>query len=236
MMTYRTCITPSRKPVGRHAALAPTLALLLAACSGPADEGKVRTETRAVGEFHSIDLRGTPSATLQVGPAASLSVTAAEDILAKLSTEVRNGTLVVEPGGRGWMFNPGKVDLHITVPLLREAIVSGAGDLQIMDARGESLRVTLQGAGSLSAGGEIGDLTATINGAGDAKLSALHAQNARVTVNGAGSITVQVTGSLSAAVNGVGSVHYIGTPAKLETSINGVGDVSQLPPMTVEPL
>jgi hypothetical protein len=55
-------------------------------------------------------------------------------------------------------------------------------------------------------------------------------------VNGAGSITVQVTGSLSAAVNGVGSVRYAGTPAKLQTSINGVGDVSQLPPMTVESL
>lgn len=235
-MTYRTCITRSRSPAGRQAALALAPALLLAACSGTSDEGKSRTETRTVGEFHSIDLRGAPNATLQVGPAASLSVTAGENILSKLSTEVRNGTLVVKTDGPGWWFNPGKVDLHITVPLLREAIVSGAGNLDIIDARGESLRVTLQGAGDLSASGEINKLTATINGAGNARLSGLHAQNAEVTVNGAGSITVDVTGSLSATVNGVGSVHYLGTPAKLETSINGVGDVSQLPPMTVEPL
>lgn len=234
-MTYRMSITRSRSKVARRAAGALALMLLVAGCSGPWNEGPVRTESRQVGEFQSIDLRGAANASLQIGPATSLSVTAGENTLHNLVTEVRSGTLVVEPTGKGWLFNPGKVELKITVPALREAVISGAGNLDIADASGQSLQLSLQGAGNLTASGEVQELAVTINGAGNARLSALRAHKASVMLNGAGNITVQATEELSAVVNGVGSVRYIGEPRKLDTQVNGVGGVSQLlPSMTVE--
>jgi hypothetical protein len=95
-------------------------------------------------------------------------------------------------------------------------------------ARGESLELSLQGAGNLTADGETDHLRVLINGAGNADLAALRARSARAVLNGAGNVTVHAVEELSATVNGVGSVRYVGSPPKLDTQINGVGDVVQV--------
>jgi hypothetical protein len=57
-------------------------------------------------------------------------------------------------------------------------------------------------------------------------LSRLAAVNATVESNGAGNITVNVTGSLDARVNGVGTIRYRGGPSEVTTAINGVGSIA----------
>jgi hypothetical protein len=230
-MMCRTSITRWRSQRLHGAVLALGGALLLTACSEPADNGPTRTETRSVGDFHSVRIGGAANATIQVGPASSLAVTAGEHTLENLTTEVRNGTLVVEQKNR-WFWNGDDVSLAITVPVLRELTVSGAGNVDVQDARGESLQLSVHGAGDLTAAGEINSLSVNINGAGNADLSALRARSAKAVVNGAGNITVNATDELDAVVNGVGKVRYVGSPPKLDTQINGVGDVSQVSPGT----
>jgi hypothetical protein len=109
--------------------------------------------------------------------------------------------------------------------------VNGAGNVEVHEARGDALRLTLQGAGNLVARGEIGTLEVTINGAGNGELAGLRARAVKAVVNGAGSVTVHAVEELDAVVNGVGKLRYLGTPAKLDTRINGVGTVSQIPPL-----
>jgi hypothetical protein len=205
------------------------LSWLLAACGAPAGDGPTRTESRSVGDFHSISLRGAADATIRVGPPASLTVTAGERALESVTSEVRNGTLVVGQKRR-WFWNEGKVTLAISVPALREVAVSGAGNVEVHDARGAALELSLNGAGNLMAEGEIDSLEVNINGAGNAELSGLRARSARVVLNGAGQLTVNAAEELHAVVNGVGSVRYVGSPPKLDTKINGVGDVRQVKP------
>jgi hypothetical protein len=203
---------------------------MLAACSGPAGDGPVSTETRDIGDFQALRVGGAANATIRVGPAPSLTITASADTLASISTEVRNGTLVVEQKDR-WFWSGDEVKLEITVPVLREVTVNGAGNVEVHEARGDALRLTLQGAGNLVARGEIGTLEVTINGAGNGELAGLRARAVKAVVNGAGSVTVHAVEELDAVVNGVGKLRYLGTPAKLDTRINGVGTVSQIPPL-----
>jgi hypothetical protein len=228
-MTCRMSITRSRSDSRRAAAIALVAVALLAGCSGPKNEGPTRTETRDVGQFHSVNIRGAANASIKVGAATSLSVTADEQSLQALHTTVRNGMLLVEQK-RGWFWNHGHVELQMTVPSLQEVVISGAGNIAIDDARGAKLELSLQGAGNLTAKGEIDQLTVTINGAGDAALADLRARSARVVVNGTGNVTVHATEALDAVVNGVGSVRYIGTPASLATKVNGVGAIKQTTP------
>lgn len=226
-MMCRTSITRLRSGI-RGAAAGLSGALLLAACGGPAGDGPVSTESRNVGDFQALRIGGAANATIRVGPAPSLTITASADTLAGIRTEVRDGTLVVEQKGR--LFWSGEdVKLEITVPVLREVTVNGAGHVEVHEASGDALRLTLQGAGHLVARGEIGSLDVTINGAGNGELSGLRARAVKAVVNGAGNVTVHAVEELDAVVNGVGKLRYVGTPAKLDTRINGVGNVSQIP-------
>jgi hypothetical protein len=228
-MTCRMSTTRLRSESLRAAAFALTAAALLAGCSGPTNEGPTRTEAREVGEFHSVNIRGAANASIKVGAATSLRVTADQESLQALHTTVRNGMLLVEQK-RGWFWNHGRVELQMTVPALQEVVISGAGDIVIDGARGSHLELSLQGAGNLTANGDVDLLTVTINGAGDAALAGLRARSAKVVVNGTGDVTVHATEALDALVNGVGSVRYIGTPASLATKVNGVGAITQTTP------
>lgn len=224
-MTCRMSITRLRRD-SLHAGAGVLLALL-AGCGGAFEDGPARTEARSVGNFHSVNVRGAADASIRVGESTSLAVTAGDATLKDLRTEVRHGMLIVEHKG-GWFWQRGRLKLDITVPELREVVISGAGDITVDGARGQSLELSLQGAGNLVAGGEIHSLTVHINGAGNASLAGLHAREARVVVNGTGDVTVHASEALDAVVNGVGSVRYVGTPPRLETQINGVGNIERI--------
>jgi hypothetical protein len=227
-MTCRTSITRLREVWLARAGLG-LAALALGACSGPVSEGPSRTETRNVGDFHSLNISGTADARISVGPATSLTITAGENILKNVSTKVQGGMLLVE-SQQGWWWNRGDVRLQITMPVLQEVVVGGAGKINVEGAVGEALQLSLNGAGSVVAKGEIQALTVNINGAGKADLANLRTRAAKVVVNGAGDLTVHATDKLDAVVNGVGKVRYVGSPPALVTKVNGVGRIEQMAP------
>ncbi len=222
-MTFRTCTTHWRESTA--ALLLATL--LVGGCDSRSD-APPRTEQRGVDVFHSVDLRGgNAEVSVEVGPAASVAITADSDTLSHIITEVHNGMLVVDHrDGRHWFRRSPPVQLRITLPVLNAFAVNGAGDVTIRGVHGDALALVLQGAGNLVASGETKSLNARINGAGNLDLAGLRAGDATVAVNGAGHLNTQVTGSLVAELNGVGSIEYAGKPQQVETRINGVGSIA----------
>jgi hypothetical protein len=199
---------------------------LMTACSGGAS-GPPVTQQRGVDSFHSIDLRGATNASVLIGAATSVAVTADAHTLERFDTRVQNGTLVLEnKDGLSWFGNSRKVDIKITTPSLNALAINGAGNVTINGVNGSALKLSLQGAGNLEASGQTTTLNARINGAGNMDLSHLVAGDATLSVNGAGSLAGNVTGSLLASVNGVGSITYAGNPQKVGSDINGVGHIS----------
>jgi hypothetical protein len=198
---------------------------VLAACQRY-EEGSLVTQNRGVDAFHSVELRGAATLDVLVGAQQSLVVEGGSRGLERLRTEVRNGRLVIESRGN-WLWNQGttRLQVRITVPQLRALELNGAGSITINGLDGGALALVLSGAGALEGGGRVQTLTARVNGAGSIDLSRLQATDAEVAVNGTGSIDVNVTGRLDATVNGVGNIEYLGKPAQLNSSINGVGSI-----------
>ncbi len=227
-MMCKTSITRWPEDLTRMALLAALAAL--AACSG-ASGGASVTELRGVDAFHSIDLRGAADVSVEIGPATSVALTAGRETLQGINTQVQNGVLIIDskPGWR-WFGDTGKLNVHITTPQLNALAVNGAGNVTITGVQGTALALALQGAGNLTAAGQTAALNARINGAGNMDLTHLVAVDASIVVNGAGSLTADVTGSLQATVNGVGSITYTGNPQKVESAIHGVGSIAPAKP------
>lgn len=227
-MMCRTSITRWPDNLARAALLLAMAAL--AGCGGE-HGGASRTEQRGVDVFHSIDLRGAADVTVEIGAASSVSLTAGAETLKGIVTQVQNGVLIIDskPGWR-WFGATGKLEVHITAPLLNALAVNGAGNVTITGVHGEALALALQGAGNLKAAGQTAALNARINGAGSMDLTQLAAGDATIVVNGAGSLAAHVTGSLQATVNGVGTITYTGSPQKVESAINGVGSIAPATP------
>ena len=220
---YKLSITHWRS--GRYGAGLIALPALVAC--GQVTSGPAVSEQRTVESFHAIEMRGAATIDVLVGPAQSISLTAARETLAALDASVKNGTLILEQRKRGfWMMKHGNLQIRITAPTLDAVAINGAGDVSINGLTGGELSLAVQGASDLEASGKVDTLNASINGAGDMDLSRLVATTATVAVNGAGDLTVNVTGTLNAEVNGVGSIDYLGHPATVVPAIHGVGSIS----------
>lgn len=211
--------------------------LLLAACGDRNfDKGPTRTESRAVDTFDAVDMNGDGKLQIDVGSPASVTVEGRESVVAALKTEVRGGTLYISSKRKDWMFfgGPQRLTLRITVPRLASLKLDGGNDVRLSGFNGGESNIKVQGAAHVEAEGTLEELTVYMAGAGHVDFSRLVADNAKVTVDGIGSVFVNSTESLNATMNGVGAILYTGNPHVVNTSMNGLGRISQRKPKDME--
>ena len=168
--------------------------------------GVPASETRTVPAFSSIELAGSNVLTIHVGGKQSVVVHADDNLLSRITTEVRDGRLVVgnKPGG---FSTTSPMQVEIRVPTL--------------DA------LALTGSGVIHATGTTDSLDLTLAGSGDAQLSDLRARDVHAVLAGSGRIFVTATDSLDAVVAGSGEIVYSGDPARVTTSVTGSGVVTR---------
>lgn len=182
-----------------------------------------RTEVRNLDAFHAVELRDSANVAVRVGEAQSLVVTAPEDLLPFLKTEVKEGRLVVERAA-GAPHVRRHAELTITVPALDALEIAGSGDATIANLAGGSFRASIAGSGDLKASGTVDKLEVEIAGSGDASLGALAANEVCVKVNGSGDVRVAPVNALDVRIQGSGDVHYRGSP-RVTQEVRGSGDV-----------
>lgn len=210
-------------------ALAATCLLLSACGDRQFDRGPMRTESREVGTFDAIEMDGDGKLQIDVGSPASVTIEGKESVVAGLKTEVRGDTLYISSKRRDWMFFGGsqRLTLRITVPRLTSLALDGGNDVRLTGFNGGESKIKVQGAAHVEADGTLEELTVYMAGAGHADFSRLVANDAKVTVDGVGSVFVNSKESLNATMNGVGAILYTGNPHVVNTSMNGLGRISQ---------
>lgn len=223
-----------------------TSALLLAGCGVlGSDPGPRTTEERDVEGVTAVALETSGDLVVEEGATTSLTVTAGERVLERLTSEVRDGMLVLGTDRRGWG-NQGEIDYLLVVEDLEavhvrgsgdveadgaatgdlEVVVEGSGDVRIADVDVDALLVRLEGSGNVRLGGTAESQAVTIDGSGSYYGDDLTTEDATVSVQGSGSAEVHVTGALSASVSGSGSVTHTGG-ADVESDVQGSGAVRE---------
>jgi hypothetical protein len=227
-----------------------TLAFLPAAAQahlfshgGTPGDGKKLTQARPVAAFTAIRVEGSIDAAVKVGGPQAVAVTIDENLQPLVTTEVRDGTLVIRTRDASWD-GPGVVE--ITVPALRALDIKGSSDVTIDGGQGD-LTLAIHGSGDLTWSGAVSKLDASVSGSGDLKLSGT-AEQAKVSVAGSGDVkagglkaraaAISVAGSgdveltldggpLSVAIAGSGDVTWHGTAMLEQVAIRGSGELKK---------
>jgi len=231
----------ARTPVG-----AVTAVVILAAVAGcgVGDPGAPTSETRTVDGATAVDLRSSGTVTVTIGDEPGLVITAGENVIDRLTSDVVDGVLVLGASGP-WFGTLGTVTYDLTVPSLEAVTVSGSGDVTVgrvdagplaLDISGsgeitaktvaaETVNAVISGSGTIGVAGKSARQDVEISGSGRYEAADLVSADVEVLVSGSGRADVTATDSLTVTVSGSGSVTYGGDPS-VTSRISGSGSVT----------
>ena len=193
--------------------------------SGGTGSGHAATQSRTVPPFTAVDLAGANNVIVRVGAKRSVVVHADDNLLGRVTTRVRSGTLEIAttPGNLN-----AKTPMYVTVavPTLDALRITGAGNVSATGIDSPKLTVSLPGSGNIDAKGTAKTLAVSVGGAGMVVLRGLTARDATATLGGNGTIMLTATRSLTAKVTGTGTIFYGGSPQHVTQAVTGTGTIS----------
>ena len=198
------------------------LLFLLPACDTTKGSGNKVTEDRPVESFTRIRNDSLADVHVTIDSPPSLSVTIDDNLVEMVTTEVRDGMLVVDTDGN--FFNTGGMSVNVSVPSLDSAETTSSGDIQIIGLKGTAFTATVSGSGDLIASGEVDSIDASNGGSGTLNLSKLQARTAKATLTKSGDLQINAAESLEAKSSGSGDLKYSGTPT-LDSKSTGHGKI-----------
>jgi hypothetical protein len=220
--------------------------VLLAGCGPrgtpcPATESEPLEHPFEVEPFTAIAVSGPIDVVLEQGGEQLVYVTAPEEYLEVLETQVRHGQWSI---GTGMCSPSERIQVRIRLPELKGVTNNGPGTVTGRSTwMGEELKITSNGSGSIELSCDVERLDTRINGSGMVELhgttrtfngrtngsgllraSGLSTGQAQVRINGSGDMQLTVVEDLDVRINGSGSVYYLGRP-RISSSVNGSGAV-----------
>ncbi|MCG6920437.1 MAG: DUF2807 domain-containing protein [Acidobacteria bacterium] len=202
---------------------------LLAACntgdcitcaSGDVGSGRLATEARSVEGFSAIGVHGAVAVTVEHTGYESLEITAEDNILPLLESEVRGGRLFLGPVSGAPISTTLPIEYHLTVRTLDDIEVSGASAVVVPDLDNEHLRVVISGASAMTLAGRADLEEVAVSGASSYAAPDLSSRITTVDVSGASAAAVRTSEELGGSVSGSSVLEYLGEPA-LSLTVTG---------------
>jgi hypothetical protein len=210
-------------------ALAAT-ALSLATHAAYADD-MVRESRPVDSKVTHIKLGGVVGLVLRQGATPSLVISGDKAAVARVSTSQRGDTLEIDTDSRSnshWGWHSEKLQAELTVPNLEEFVSQGVGSSEVTGFSGDNIKVSLDGAGSLTMSSRYRNVDARLGGVGSFTLDNKEADKIDVALRGAGRISVTgQTRLLHGRMSGVGSLDATKLHAdSVELEMSGMGSAN----------
>ncbi|NDV47706.1 PspC domain-containing protein [Paludibacter sp. 221] len=190
-------------------------------------------EIRTVDDFKAIDVSGTFKIILEESPNQLLVVSAGENFMHRIITEVRDETLFIH--SNGITLNE-LIEVRISTQYIDKIVARGASEIETdFKIKSDNLYMLLQGASKAELDVDIQDTfkmdlegaskvelegscqNLRIKAVGASKIDAegLYAKHAKVNVSGASSASLYASESLSADASGAAKITCKGSPKKV---------------------
>ena len=121
--------------------------LSLAACSVTRGSGQISSESRQVSGFSKVKLTGNGELTIEQTGTESLTISAEENLLPRVSSEVSGDTLDLGPKTIASIFPTRPIKYALTVKDLTGLAVSGSGSVNVSKLATTSLSSKISGSG-----------------------------------------------------------------------------------------
>ena len=216
-------------------------------CEKVVGEGPLVTQTRTVGDFTGVSSEMSGKVNFTIAPDYKVEITAQQNILDVLNTNVVNGVLHIEFKNNVRVKEHEDLLINITAPYADYFRLSGSGNMNVQgDITANNLKVTLSGSGDITvqnaviadkidtdisgsgnisiAGGSAVNEDVDISGSGKVEMAGVDAQNAVTHTSGSGDVKLALSTNLDAHISGSGSLYYHGNPI-ISTHISGSGRV-----------
>lgn len=178
-------------------------------CAGGAAAQESSTETRVIdARVVRVKLDGMIDLKLRRGDTPSLTITADNRVIAKITSVQTGDTLHLDTDSRGFKLNRSSVRAELVLPGLRELVSEGVGTSEVSGFGGDELDLTLDGAGSMKVVGDYKVLRANLGGVGSMHLWVSDNERIELDLNGAGYITLGGRSKLlKATLGGLGGLN-----------------------------
>jgi hypothetical protein len=188
----------------------------------PTDSGTVATQSREVSGFTEVSVVGAARLFIEQTGTESLTVEAEAHVLPHVTTEVRDGQLILTTTGE---FSTDRfIEYRLTVRDLSAISVSGVAVVEATHVDTQFLRIHLEGMARLTASGHADRQQASVIGLSRYEAAELSSRDVRVEASGNGSALVRASERLEVTVSGFGRVEYLGNPI-VTTHVSGSGSV-----------
>lgn len=177
-----------------------------------------------------VRLGGVVELRVKQGTAPSLVVWAEREDLPRVTTTQQGDTLQIDLVRGTYNMRGGehKMRVDLTVPNLDEFVSQGVGSTDVSGFSGESIKLSLDGAGAVTMNGRYRNVDARLGGVGGLTLNTGDAERVELSLRGAGRLTV--TGqakALRARLAGVGSLDARELRADtVDLDMTGIGGAS----------
>ncbi len=186
-------------------------AILLSACGLPLQytevhgSGQLKTETRQIASFDSVDFQNFGTLIVEQGDRESLEITAEDNVLKYLQSKVTGNNLTLGVKDYVHLVTTRDIVYHLTVKNLKALNTSGIGNVEIGALQTANLRLGISGSGSMTISSlQTGPLDLEISGSGSMEINDLQADSLDLKISGLGDVTlagevqeqnVQISGS-----------------------------------------
>jgi len=211
---------------------------------------QAETEERNLSTFTGISLRIPGKLHLTQGNVQRVEINAKSATLKDVITEVNGRQLVIRFASRNLLsrtFDPGKIEMYITIPevsglsvsgsgdiigegeikaLITDFSVSGSGNITLDRLNCDRIKSVVSGSGDIILNGDkkASEFTGVISGSGNIKASGLEAENVDITISGSGNGSVRSNGHIKVKIVGSGNLYYSGNP-DIDSSVVGSGNI-----------
>ena len=187
-------------------------------------------------DFRSISFIGAWKVNVVRGDEWEVDLDVPRDFEDDIEVEISGDELILDPGFHNsghwdwwkWGGNDRKrFSARIVMPELDALNISGTTELDFRGFRGDSLSITISGAGNIEGDdGHYRDLVLTMSGAGNVDMEDMDFVDARVNLSGAGNVSLGMDGGvLSGNLSGFGNIRYYGKVKDERVHISGFGKV-----------
>jgi hypothetical protein len=180
-------------------------------------------DERVIATVPALEVNGTITVDVHVGPATSLVVEADSNLLPFIRTELRGDRLVIEKTRSFRTNHP--VRVTYTVPRLTSVRHDGSGHLSVQELNGGPLVVEGRGSGSVLLTGRVSSLDVSQDGSGSIDATTLQSGGGNLSLNGSGRVVAgRMQGErVTANLNGSGQLRVTGAVRSLAARSNGSG-------------